>query len=74
MSQESGDGVDTDIATAVGLWVLGEASLGHAAEIADVGRWEVEAAIDDAGIAEWVDSDPDGSVAAGIDAILDEEN
>ncbi len=74
MSNQGEDGVDTDVATAVGLWILGAASLGHAAEIAGVTRWEVEAAIEDAGVAERMDAEHDGSVAAEIDAILDEGN
>lgn len=42
MSLDTDAGGETDLATAVGLYVLGELSLGKAAERAGVDRWEFE--------------------------------
>lgn len=47
-SSTSHDSSD-DLATAVGQYVLGELSLGGAAEAAGMSRWEFEAVLEDAG-------------------------
>ncbi len=71
MQRAVGDDVDTDLATAVGLCVLGDATLPEAAEVAGVTRWELEEAIDGAGLAEQLGLDADADVAADIDSLLD---
>jgi len=40
---------DDDLATAIGQYVLGEISLGKAAENAGLSRWEFEEVLEDAG-------------------------
>lgn len=42
-----------ELASAVGRYVLGEVSLGRAAEMAGVSRWEFEEILKDAGV-EWL--------------------
>jgi len=71
MSEEDVD-VDTTIATAVGLVALGAASVPEAADVAGTTRWQVEDAIEEAGLAEHCGLDGDGDVAADIDALLDD--
>lgn len=39
-----------DLAEAIGFFVLGEISLGNAAERADVSRWEMESLLEKAGV------------------------
>jgi predicted HTH domain antitoxin len=48
MASTSGESSD-EIATAVGQYVLGELSLGRAAEAAGMSRWEFEKVLEDAG-------------------------
>lgn len=48
MASASGEPND-ELATAVGQYVLGELSLGRAAEEAGMSRWEFEAVLEDAG-------------------------
>lgn len=73
MADQTVADIDTDVATAVGLWVLGAASLGRAADIAGTTRWKVEAAIENAGVAERVGPKNEGDIAGEIDALLDDE-
>lgn len=47
---DSGGDADAELAEAIGLFVLGEISLGNAAERADVSRWEMESILKDAGV------------------------
>lgn len=70
MSGESGGEVDEDLATAVGLCALGAASLPEAAEVAGVTQWELEQAIESAGLAEPLGLDGDCDVPAEIDDLL----
>jgi copper homeostasis protein CutC len=63
--------VDTDLATAVGLCVLGDVTLVEAAEEAGVTRWELEDAIESAGLTETLGLEQDADVAADIDSLLD---
>lgn len=69
---QADDEVDTDVATAVGLVALGGASLPEAADIADVTRWELEDAIENAGLAEPLGIDADADLAAELDELFDE--
>lgn len=71
MSGETGVDVDEDLALAVGLCALGAASPAEAAAIAGVTRWELEVAIERAGLAEPLGLDEEGDVAAEIDELLD---
>jgi predicted HTH domain antitoxin len=47
---DSGGGGNNDLAEAIGLFILGEISLGKAAEHAGVSRWEMESILKDAGV------------------------
>jgi len=66
------DDVDADIATAVGLYALSNASLHEAATEADVTSWDLEDAIFDAGLADEFGIDQEADVSAEIDRLLDE--
>jgi len=74
MSREVGEDVDVDLATAVGLCAIGDATLSEAAKAADVTRWELEESIEDAGLTEALGVDEEVDVAAEIDAVLDRES
>ncbi len=71
MSDDEVD-VDTTVATAVGLVALGEATVPEAAKVAGTTRWQVEDAIEAAGLTEHCGIDGDCDVAAEIDALLDD--
>ncbi|MDS0243735.1 MULTISPECIES: UPF0175 family protein [unclassified Haloferax] len=47
---DSGGGNNNDLAEAIGLFILGEISLGKAAEHASVSRWEMESILKKAGV------------------------
>ena len=49
MAEASRDEADDTLATAIGQYVLGEISLGKAAENAGMTRWEFEERLEDAG-------------------------
>jgi predicted HTH domain antitoxin len=49
MAEASRDTADDSLATAIGEYVLGEISLGKAAEKAGMTRWEFEELLEDAG-------------------------
>ena len=65
------EGVDEDIATAFGVFALTDAELHEAARQAGVTRWELEDAIEEAGLAEPFDIDGDSDVTETIDSLLD---
>jgi hypothetical protein len=65
------EGVDEDIATAFGVFALTDAELHEAARQAGVTRWELEDAIEEAGLAEAFDIDGDSDVTETIDSLLD---
>lgn len=50
MSLDAKRGGDIDLATAVGRYVLGEVSLGKAAELAGMTRWEFEEVLEAVGV------------------------
>lgn len=74
MSEADIDGVDRDVATALGLVLLGDVSLSQAAAHVDVTQWELEEAIEGADLAERCGLDGNGDVAAEIDSLLDGED
>jgi len=75
MTRDPGiDDVDVDLATAVGLCVLGDVPVPTAAEVAGVTRWELEDAIESAGLSEIVGLDEDANVAADIDDVFGREH
>jgi hypothetical protein len=65
------EGVDEEIATAFGVFALTDAELHEAARQAGVTRWELEDAIEEAGLAEAFDIDGDSDVTETIDSLLD---
>lgn len=74
MGDDVGDGeIDTDLATAVGLIALGGMSIPEAANAVDVTTWEVEDAIESAGLTETFGLDRDEDVASQIDSLLDDD-
>jgi len=63
--------VDSELAMAFGLYALSDGSIHEAATEAGVTRWELEQAIERAGLAETFDLDQDGDVSTTIDELLD---
>lgn len=51
MASSTGPESSDELATAVGQYVLGELSLGRAAESAGLSRWEFEEVLEEAGFA-----------------------
>lgn len=68
---DSVESVDTELATAFGLFALTDATLPEAASEVGVTRWELEEAIENAGLAETFDLDREGDVSSTIDDLLD---
>jgi len=66
------DDVDADVATAVGLYALSNATMHEAATEAGVTSWELEEAIRDAGLGEQFGIDQEGDLTDEIDRLLDE--
>jgi len=66
-SSESSD----ELATAVGRYVLGDLSLGRAAETAGLSRWEFEEVLEDAGFSSLYGPRTDGQLQRGLDIALD---
>lgn len=65
------EGVDEDVATAFGVFALTDAEIHEAARLVGVTRWELEDAIEDAGLSETFDLDGDADVSETIDSLLD---
>jgi hypothetical protein len=65
--------VKEELATAVGLFVLSDGGVPEAAARAGVTRWEVENALESAGLAEQFGIETDEDVAGQIDDLLDKE-
>ena len=63
--------VDSEVAMAFGLYALSSCSIHEAASEAGVTRWELERAIEQAGLAETFGLDQEGDVSATIDELLD---
>lgn len=64
--------VEMELATAVGLFVLSDANTHEAATTAGVTRWELETAMERAGLAETFDIDQESDVSDTIDDLLDD--
>jgi hypothetical protein len=64
--------IDEDLATAVGLFTLSDATLPQAASHAGITTWELEEAITDTGLADVLDINPDTDVRDEIDRLLDD--
>lgn len=68
---EHADSVDEDLATAFGLFALTDQKLHEAAKAAGVTRWELEDAIENAGLAETFELNGEDNVRDTIDELLD---
>jgi len=60
-----------ELATAVGRYVLGELSLGNAAESAGLSRWEFEEVLQDAGFTALYGPRTEDQLRAELDAARD---
>ncbi len=63
--------VKTEVATALGLYALSDATLHDAATAAGVTRWELENAIERAGLEDVFGLNEDVDVSETIDELLD---
>lgn len=70
MASASSDPTD-ELATAIGRYVLGELSLGRAAEAAGMSRWEFESVLVDAGFASLYGPRTDDELQREVDAVRD---
>lgn len=61
----------TELATAVGRYVLGDLSLGRAAEAAEMSRWEFEEVLENAGFTALYGPRTDAQLQQEIDVALD---
>jgi len=66
------ENADRGLAMALGLYALGDATIQGAAKAGDVTRWELETAIDDAGLAEALDLNRDADVKSELDNVFDD--
>jgi hypothetical protein len=71
--ERSAEQVDREVATAFGLYALSNRSIHEAASEAGITRWELERAIEQAGLAETFELHTDGDISATIDELLDGE-
>jgi predicted HTH domain antitoxin len=60
-----------ELATAIGRYVLGDLSLGRAAEAAGMSRWEFESVLEDAGFTSLYGPRTDDQLQQEIDVTLD---
>lgn len=70
MASTSSEPAD-ELATAVGRYVLGDVTLGRAAEEAGMSRWEFEEVLEDAGFAALYGPRTDEQLKAELDAARD---
>jgi hypothetical protein len=63
--------VDSEVAMAFGLYALSNRSIHEAASEAGVTRWELERAIEQAGLAETFELHQNGDISGTIDELLD---
>lgn len=73
MSLDAEGGDDADLATAVGLYALGELSLGRAAERAGVDRWTFEDVLEEAGVPVRYGPESEADLEEEVDTALDIE-
>lgn len=71
MGRDAGADIDEDVATAFGIFALTDRTLPEAAKLGGVTRWELEDAIEDAGLGDTFDIDREGDVSETIDDLLD---
>lgn len=71
MGRDGADDIDEGVAKAFGIFALTETSLPEAAKMGGVTRWELEDAIEDAGLGDVFGIDQDGDVSETIDDLLD---
>lgn len=60
-----------ELAAAVGRYALGEVSLGKAAELADLSRWEFEEVLRDAGVDKLYGPRDENALAEEVDTACD---
>ena len=70
MASTSSEPTD-ELATAIGRYVLGERSLGRAADEAGMSRWEFEEVLKDAGFSALYGPRTDEQLHAELDAVRD---
>ena len=73
MAEARRDGADDTLAAAIGQYVLGEVSLGKAAENAGMTRWEFEELLEDAGFDALYGPRSTEELRDEVDAALDLE-
>lgn len=73
MSLDAASGDDGALALAVGMYVLGDTSLGKAAEHAGMSRWEFEGVLEEAGIAVSQGPEDEADLADEVETALDLE-
>lgn len=73
MAGASSDAADDGLATAIGQYVLGEISLGKAAENAGMTRWEFEKRLDEAGFDALYGPRSAEELQDEVDTVLDGE-
>jgi len=72
--RRTNSGEDTEqLATTIGLYVLGEISLGKAAERAGVNRWEMEDLLQEAGVELRLGPESIEDLESEVDVALDLE-
>lgn len=71
MASSSSPEPNDDLATAVGQYVLGEISLGKAAETTGMSRWEFEQVLQEAGFSALYGPRTDAELADEIDTARD---
>lgn len=71
MALSSSPGADDELATAVGQYVLGDLSLGKAAEAVGMSRWEFEAVLEEAGFTALYGPRTDDQLESEIDVARD---
>jgi predicted HTH domain antitoxin len=72
-SNATADPGDDDLATAIGKYVLGERSLGKAAERAGLTRWEFEELLEEAGFTALYGPRTREQLDDEVDAVRDQE-
>lgn len=70
--EQTVEDVDRELATALGLYALTDSDLHEAAGRTEVTRWELEVAIEQAGLDDFFDLESDGDVSDTIDDLLDD--
>lgn len=71
MSDAAIEGIDPDVAAAVGFVLLGDVSIPAAADHVGITQWELETALERAELADLAGLNGDCDVAAEIDSLLE---